>query len=99
MHKAIIAPVFSLAFLVSAYAEEQTWTGNIISIDDAAKTFVCEWKDNSWTYRTTDKTGYRVGGKDGAFSDLKVGVRVNIGYDTDDKGRVAKWVNIEPRAN
>jgi phosphoenolpyruvate-protein kinase (PTS system EI component) len=98
MHKAIIALVFSLAFLVSgysAYAEEQT--GTIISIDDAAKTFVCEWKDKSWTYRTTDKTSFRERGKNGAFSDLKTGVRVNVGYHADDKGRIADWVNIEQR--
>jgi hypothetical protein len=95
MHKVIMAVVLSLAFMVSAHAEEQT--GTIISIDDAAKTFVCEWKDKSWTYRTTDKTSYRVAGKNGAFSDVKAGVRVNVGYHTDDKGRIADWINIEQR--
>jgi hypothetical protein len=95
MRKALLAVVLSSAFVVSAHAKEQT--GTIISIDEGAKTFVCEWKDKSWSYRTTPKTGFRVGGKNGAFSDLKAGVRVNVGYHTDGKGRIADWVNIEKR--
>ena len=95
MRKALMAAVLSTAFVVSAHAKEQT--GTIVSINDGANSFVCEWKDKSWTYRTTDKTSFRVRGKNGAFSDLKAGVRVNVGYHTDDKGRVADWVNIEQR--
>ena len=95
MRKALMAVVLSTAFVVSAHAEEQT--GTIISINDGAQTFVCEWKDKSWTYRTTDKTSFRIHGKNGAWSDLKAGVRVNVGYHTDDKGRIADWINIEER--
>ena len=95
MRKALIAVVLSSAFVVSAQAKEQT--GTIVSIDGGAKTFVCEWKDKSWTYRTTEKTAFRLRGKNGTFSDLKAGVRVNVGYHTDDKGRIADWVNIEKR--
>ncbi len=95
MRKVLMAAVLSTAFVVSAQAKQQT--GTIISIDDGAKSFVCEWKDKSWTYRTTGKTSFRVRGKNGAFSDLKAGVRVNVGYRTDDKGRIADWVNIEQR--
>jgi hypothetical protein len=95
MRKVLMAAVLSTAFVVSAQAKQQT--GTIISIDDGAKSFVCEWKDKSWTYRTTGKTSFRVRGKSGAFSDLKAGVRVNVGYHTDDKGRIADWVNIEQR--
>lgn len=95
MRKVLMAAVLSTAFVVSAQAKQQT--GTIISIDDGAKSFVCEWKDKSWTYRTTGKTSFRVRGKNGAFSDLKSGVRVNVGYHTDDKGRIADWVNIEQR--
>ena len=95
MRKALMAVVLSTAFMVSAHAEEQT--GTIISINDSAQTFVCEWRDKSWTYRTTDKTSFRIHGKNGTWSDLKEGVRVNVGYHTDDKGRIADWVNIEER--
>lgn len=95
MRKALLAVALSIAFVVSAYAIEQT--GTIVSIDDGAKTFVCKWEDKSWTYRTTPKTAFRLRGKNGAFSDLKAGVRVNVGYHTDDKGRIADWVNIEQR--
>jgi hypothetical protein len=95
MRKFLLAAVVSTACISGAQALEQT--GTIISIDAAAKTFVCEWKDKSWTYRTTDKTSFRNRGKNGTFSDLKSGVRVNVGYHTDDKGRIADWINIEER--
>ncbi len=95
MRKVLMAAVLSTACIVSAVAKEQT--GTIISIDNAAKTFVCEWKDKSWTYRTTDKTSFRKSGRDATFADLTAGVRVNVGYHTDDKGRVADWVTIEKR--
>jgi hypothetical protein len=95
MRKALIAATLSAAFVVSAYAKEQK--GSIMSIDDAAKTFVCEWHKNNWTYKTTDKTAFRVRGKNGTWSDLKAGVRVNVGYHLVGKDRVADWVNIEQR--
>lgn len=95
MRKALMAVVLSSAFVVGSYAKEQT--GTIISIDEGAKTFVCKWEDKTWNYRTTPKTAFRVKGKNGTFSDIKAGVRVNVGYHTDDKGRIADWVNIEQR--
>lgn len=95
MRKVLMAAILSTACILSANAKEQT--GTIISIDGGAKTFVCKWADKTWMYRTTDKTSYRKSGKTGAFSDIKAGVRVNVGYHTDDKGRIADWVNIEKR--
>lgn len=95
MRKALIAAALSAAFLATANAEEQG--GNIVSVDDAAKTFICHWGANDWTYKTTDKTAIRVGGKNGAWSDLKTGVRVNVGYHLVGKERVADWVTIEQR--
>lgn len=95
MRRVFMAAIISTACVLSAQAKEQT--GTVISIDDSAKTFVCKWQDKSWTYRTTGDTSFRVSGKKGAFTDLKTGVRVNVGYHTDDKGRIADWVNIENR--
>jgi hypothetical protein len=95
MRKALMAVVLSSAFVVGAHAKEQT--GTIVSTDEGAKTFVCKWEDKTWSYRTTPKTAFRVKGKNGTFSDIKAGVRVNVGYHTDDKGRIADWVNIEQR--
>lgn len=97
MRKFLLAAVLSTACIIGAQAKDKEQTGTIVSIDEAAKTFVCKWEDKSWTYRTTDKTSFRNAGKKGAFSDLKSGVRVNVGYHADDKGRIADWVNIEKR--
>jgi hypothetical protein len=68
--------------------------GTIISIDDAAKTFVCQWGTKDWTYKTTKKTGIRISNRDGSWSDLKTGARVNVGYHTVGEDRVADWVVI-----
>ena len=95
MRKMFIAAALSAAFVTTAVAKQQG--GTIISIDDAAKTFVCEWNKNNWTYKTTAKTSFRTAGKSGSFSDLKPGVRVNVGYHLVGKDRVADWVTINVR--
>jgi hypothetical protein len=92
MRRALIAAVLSAAFLAAADAKEQR--GIIMAMDGAAKTFVCEWNKKQWTYKTTDKTGFRLSGKDGTWSDLKTGSRVNIGYHMVGEERVADWIMI-----
>ena len=93
MRKALIAAAaLSAAFLATADAKEQR--GVIMAMDGAAKTFVCQWNKKEWTYKTTDKTGFRISGKDGTWSDLKTGARVNIGYHMDGKERIADWIVI-----
>jgi spermidine/putrescine-binding protein len=92
MRRALIAAAFSAALLATADAKEQR--GTITSIDDAAKTFVCQWGTKDWTYKTTKKTGIRISNKDGSWSDLKTGARVNVGYHMVGEDRVAGWVVI-----
>ena len=92
MRAALIAMVLTAGLLVSSDAREQT--GTIISIDEANKSFICKWQTNNWTYKTTDKTVFRVGGKTGSWSDLKVNVRVNVGFHMVGNDRVADWVSI-----
>jgi hypothetical protein len=58
MRRVLIAAALSAALLTTADAKEQR--GTIISIDDAAKTFVCQWGTKDWTYKTTKKTGIRI---------------------------------------
>ena len=42
-------------------------------VDDFGETFSRHWKTGDWTYKTSDKTAFRLGCKKAAFSDLKVG--------------------------
>jgi hypothetical protein len=93
MRKILLAAALSGALAATAGAAEQT--GTIISVDAAAKSFVCKWQDKTWNYATTDKTTYRLKGKAAAFADIKPGTRVNVGYRTVGGGRVADWVTIE----
>jgi len=95
MRKVLIAAAFSAVFAVGANALEQG--GTIVSVDEAGKSFTCHWGVMDKTYKTTDKTGFRIHGKSGTWSDLKTGVRVNVGYHLVGKDRVADWVTIEQR--
>jgi len=97
MLKALMVAVLSAVFMVAANAKDAKQTGTIISVDDAAKTFICQWGGKDITYKTTDKTVFRTGAKDGALSDLKLGVRVSILYRVVEKDRVADRVTIEKR--
>ena len=85
----------TLASAASAWAAEQT--GKIISLDPAAKTFICQWGGEDRFYKTTDKTVFRVGTKNGDWSNLKMGDRVNIFYRMSNKERIAERVVIEQR--
>src|SRR5262245_37718937 len=95
MRRVSIAAALSVALLATADAKEQR--GTIISVDDAAKTFVCQWGTKDWTYKTTKKTGIRISNRDGGWSDLKTGARVNVGYHTVGEDRVAELV-VRPRS-
>ena len=97
MLKALMVAVLSAAFMVTAHAKDAKQTGTIIKVDDAAKTFICQWGRKDITYKTTDKTVFRASGKDGTLADLKQGVRVTILYHTVDKDRVADRVTVEKR--
>jgi len=97
MLKALMVAVLSAAFIVTADAKSAKQTGTIIKVDDAAKSFICQWGGKDITYKTTDKTVFKTGGKDAALSDLKEGTRVTILYHTVDKDRVADRVTVENR--
>ena len=70
-------------------------TGTIISVDTAAKTFICKWQTNNWVYQVSDKTVFRQKGKSVDFSDLKLDSRVSMTFHMDGKQRVADIVTIE----
>ena len=78
-------------------AKQERKTGTIVKLDDGAKTFICHWGGEDRTYKTTDKTVFRVGQKNGGWSDLKMGERVNILYRVVGSDRVADRVVIEKR--
>ena len=93
MRKVLIAAAVWTAIAGGANAFEQG--GTIVSIDDASKTFTCHWGVMDKTYKTTDKTVFRVGQKDGTWSDLKVGASVNVSYHPVGEDRVAYKVEIK----
>ena len=90
--------VASIMFAMTADASAaQRKTGTIVSLDEAAKTFICQWGGEDRAYKTTTNTVFRVGNKSGAWSDLKLGERVNILYRVVGKDRVADRVTVEKR--
>ena len=93
MRKMLIAVAFAAVFTGSANALEQG--GTIVSVDDGSKTFTCHWGVMDKTYKTTDKTVFRVGRKDGTWSDLKAGASVYVGYHPVGEDLVAYKVEIK----
>ena len=93
MRKLLIAAAFSAAFTVGANALEQG--GTIVSVDEASKSFTCHWGVMDKTYKTTEKTVFRVGQKEGTWSDLRIGASVNVSYHPVGEDRVAYKVEIK----
>jgi maltoporin len=91
----VMVAAVMLAMTADAWAAKKT--GTIVSLDQATKTFICQWGGEDRAYKTTDKTVFRVGPKSGTWSDLKMGERVTILYRTVGKDRVADRVTIEKR--
>jgi hypothetical protein len=94
MRKALIAAVFSAVFTVNANALEQG--GVIVAVDPASETFTVRWATADRTYKTSDKMVIRVGQKKGAWSDLKIGAKVNVSYHPVGENRIAYEVQIVP---
>jgi hypothetical protein len=73
----------------------------VTAVDDIAKTFSCHAKagEPSWTYKTTNKTIFRVVGRTrrGSFSDIKVGEVVSVRFDLHGDDRITDRVVIEPK--
>lgn len=81
----------------TAYHGSARGGGTIIAIDDAAHTFTCRRRRRAWTYHATETTQYRVGGKQGSWSDLKVGAVVQVRWHHARGRRVADLVAIRVR--
>jgi len=81
-----------------AYHGSARGGGTVIAIDDGPRTFTARRRRRAWTYHTTDKTQYRVGGEQGSWSDLKVGARVQVRWHHARGRRVADLVAIRTRS-
>ena len=93
----MLVTVAAIMFAMTADAWAAKKTGTIVSLDEATKTFICQWGGEDRAYKTNEKTAFRVGAKNGTWSDLKMGERVNILYHMVGKDRVADRVTIEKR--
>jgi hypothetical protein len=73
----------------------------VTAVDGVAKTFDCHAaaKEQSWTYKTTNKTVFRIVGRmrRGSFSDIKVGEIISVRYDLHGDDRIADRVVIKPK--
>jgi len=98
MRKFLLAGAVSAAFmatnginLLSAAIIE----GPVLAVDAQGGSFTCGTQANHWTYKTTDKTVFRLGKKAASFADIKVGETVRVPkYHLDGQDRVAERVLI-----
>lgn len=101
---AVLAALAMLAPARAAFDPDRT----ITAVDYVAKTFSCQAKpgEATYTYKTTDKTVFRVNGKrvrlsyiwnKGSLSELKVGTIVTVQYHLSGDDRIADRVAIYPK--
>jgi hypothetical protein len=80
----------------------------VTAVDYVAKTFTCQAKPGEpiYTYKTTNKTVFRISGKrvrlsyiwnKGSLSELKAGVLVTVQYHLSGNDRIAERVAIYPK--
>jgi hypothetical protein len=90
---------FAISATASAQDVKHKRAGVVTAVDDAAKTFTCQWKTKDWTFKTNDKTTYSVGTKAGSWSDLKVGSEVSVTSHDEGSDHIADQVSIKaPKA-
>ena len=81
---------------IAAYHGTPRGGGTVTAIDGGARTFTAVRRGRSSTYQTTDKTRFLVGGAQAAWSDLKVGARVQVRWHRAGNERIADIVGIRP---
>jgi hypothetical protein len=80
-----------------AYHGSPRGGGTVTARDDAARSFTAARRRRGWTYHVTDKTRFVVDGAQGAWSDVKVGTRVQVRWHRAGSRRVADTVAISAR--
>lgn len=66
--------------------------------DDAGRNFTAVRRHRPWTYHVTDRTRFVAGGAHAAWSDVKVGARVQVRWHRAGSHRVADVVGIKKRS-
>jgi hypothetical protein len=89
-----VASVILLASAVTAFAEDQTKSGKIKSVDATAKTFVLG-ANRDLTVTVNDKTTFTLDGNASTFADaVKVDATAVVTYSMEGKTRVAGKVEV-----
>ena len=93
MRMTILATFLSVAAALPASAATIR-CGDIIGVNDTARSFGCHWKKKQWTFKTTEKTVVRAGAKDASWSDMKAGQAVQVDFHQSGHERIADRVII-----
>jgi hypothetical protein len=91
MRSLTLATAACMAFTLTANAETISG-GKVTAVNEGARSFEYHWKGKDWTFRTNDKTLFRVRNQNVAFSDLRPGDAVSVTFHRDANGRVAEQV-------
>jgi hypothetical protein len=85
----------ALAQTIKDQTETGAVTGNITALDVAAGTLTVKGpNDDGGVYKVDTYTSVMNGAQKVALEDLKTGWRVVVNYDTTDKGKVAKLIEV-----
>jgi len=92
---ALGAAPFARAQTIKDQTETAAVTGDITALDVAAGTLTVKGPNkDGGTYKVDQYTGIMNGAQKVALKDLKTGWRVVVNYDTTDKGKVAKLIEV-----
>ena len=95
---AAVTLAISSAAAVPAYHGSARGGGTVTARDDAARNFTAVRRARSWTYQVTDKTRFVVGGAEGSWWDVRVGMVVQVRWHRAGSQRVADIVGIRARS-
>jgi hypothetical protein len=93
MRSLTLATAACMAITLSANAET-ILGGKVTAVNQGAGSFEYHWKGKDWTFKTNDKTLFRIRNQNAGFSDLKAGDAVSVTFHRDANSRFADQVIV-----
>lgn len=96
MRKVLWATVLTMGFAaaVNAAPPSTQQDGVVTAVNRSGKTFIAQSDSGASTYKTTDRTVFRVGATPSSWAAIKAGSKVGIVYHLDGQNPVADEVVI-----
>lgn len=98
MHTLLMGVLLAFSLSVPALAGSKQLTGQVISINKRNHTITVQGRNGTVTVKAVDKTKVIVE-RNTEFSDVKIGDKVTIKYNPDEKRNTAKSIEIRAQSH